>query len=262
MGGTYISRLLPGELTSAQLQAKFREMQDTARAEHGDSYSGDWNMACGLHIVSTPTFATQDAADKYVQQNAQKWEVAWAVRCRIQKRVVLKQPTYNGKRSDHLGDALGGIGGSSSFGFGGVCAGPFAAIVGFRCVAVDYGYGSPGTYAIVAADQLDPETRQRVITFGKRLWDAKAKRTATLRAMQANTDALFPPAGREAAWLRVEPDWDAMRRLHHELILAVQEEAHAHKALAELDAKLSPGLFVTEDKQDGERWYIGAMVAC
>jgi hypothetical protein len=50
MGAEYRTKVLPGDLTKEQQTAKFNEMQDPARHEHGNSYSGDWNMCNGLII--------------------------------------------------------------------------------------------------------------------------------------------------------------------------------------------------------------------
>lgn len=248
MGSTYIDALLPGELTPDQLRDKFGLMQDQARAEHGSSYSGDWNMCGGLHIVSSPTFASKDEAFKHVNQYAQKWEAAWAVRCRVQKRVVQKEPTFNKKPLHSSGGVLDL----------------------YRCVCLDRSGPLHAPPTIVPADQLTPTQQNAVREATVALYNAAKEKDEAWGVLQRAVNALFlhdnysdsqKRAEVVETWLVAKPDWAAMRKMHTELVKATKLVFRTKAAMEKLDAKLTPTLCVSEDVEDGVRWYVGGHVA-
>lgn len=78
MGACFQSMTLDGKLTRKEVEAKFESAQADDRYENGHSYSGGFGMASGLTFVGK-TFNTEDAANEYLQETAQKWENALAV---------------------------------------------------------------------------------------------------------------------------------------------------------------------------------------
>lgn len=82
MGACYNERALHGSLTEADLQEQFREMQMIDRYENGHSYSGGWGQCRGLSTEAQKIFESEDLATKYLQEVADKWGPAVAVKYR------------------------------------------------------------------------------------------------------------------------------------------------------------------------------------
>lgn len=80
MGACFLTTTYDGALSAAELRKEFDDLQRRAKDEHGSSYSGSWNMASGLDIRAAQTFTNEREADEYVENKAQKWEEAVAVR--------------------------------------------------------------------------------------------------------------------------------------------------------------------------------------
>lgn len=57
----------------------FDDAQSTDRYENGHSYSGGFGMATGLAFMVNEKFTSDDAADEWLEENAQKWGEALAV---------------------------------------------------------------------------------------------------------------------------------------------------------------------------------------
>jgi hypothetical protein len=79
MGATFQTRVLPGNLSQAEVEAKFAEIQDQDRYENGHSYSGGIGMANGLEFRSN-TFDNIALAQEWLDENAEKWEAALCVK--------------------------------------------------------------------------------------------------------------------------------------------------------------------------------------
>ena len=62
-----------------QVEREFEKEQQEDIRENGDSYSGGFGMARGLHLTSL-RFKTDVDADAWLVERAQKWEEALAVK--------------------------------------------------------------------------------------------------------------------------------------------------------------------------------------
>lgn len=80
MGASFNTRGYDGSLTKEQVKQKFAADQEQCRHENGHSYSGGIGMADGLEFDDTKTFDDWMAANTYLQERAQKWEAAIAVK--------------------------------------------------------------------------------------------------------------------------------------------------------------------------------------
>lgn len=78
MGSSY-NQLTIKAATRKEAETKFAMLQDQDRYENGHSYSGGIGMARGLAFASE-TFATKEAAEEWLVDNAEKWGPAIAVR--------------------------------------------------------------------------------------------------------------------------------------------------------------------------------------
>ena len=91
MGAAYVSYSV-GDLTDQQLKEDFRNKQERAGHDHGHGgYSGTIYEAQGLVIRRDKVFPTTLAADDWLNENAEKWGPAIAVR--IVPAPGLKRPT-------------------------------------------------------------------------------------------------------------------------------------------------------------------------
>ena len=61
------------------VRAKFNKAQHDDRYDNGHSYSGGFGMASGL-CFDQAQFSDDDAADEWLEENAEKWGDAIAVR--------------------------------------------------------------------------------------------------------------------------------------------------------------------------------------
>lgn len=61
------------------VESTFLDAQETDRYENGHSYSGGFGMATGLTFKAPEKFTSDDAADDWLQENAEKWGDALAV---------------------------------------------------------------------------------------------------------------------------------------------------------------------------------------
>lgn len=89
MGACFQETTMDGKLTKKEVADKFSDVQDDDLHENGHSYSGGFGMARGLEFRSTK-FATLSAASAWLEENAQKWEAALAVRATDDRQELWK----------------------------------------------------------------------------------------------------------------------------------------------------------------------------
>jgi hypothetical protein len=77
MGATFNDTKIRGP--KAEVEIKFKELQEQDRYENGHSYSGGFGMASGLTFTDK-VFANDANAREWLADNHQKWENALAVR--------------------------------------------------------------------------------------------------------------------------------------------------------------------------------------
>ena len=82
MGANFQTMKLDGSLDRVAVGTKFEDAQDEDRYENGHSYSGGFGMATGLLFSTEPTFPSEDAAYDYLNNAAEKWGEAVAIRFR------------------------------------------------------------------------------------------------------------------------------------------------------------------------------------
>ena len=101
MGAQYQEMRLHGDLATAEVQNKFQQAQEQDRYENGHIYSGGFGMATGLEFVAgSRTFPRLEDASKWLQENAQKWRAALAVRAK-DGREMLWETTYPYADKEH-----------------------------------------------------------------------------------------------------------------------------------------------------------------
>jgi hypothetical protein len=93
MGAVFLEMMKPGEMAVGALQSYYATLCDQAATEDGNSYSGNWNMCPGLRVEQRH-FADVAEARAYVEEHAQKWEAALAVKA---THIERKPATYDGK---------------------------------------------------------------------------------------------------------------------------------------------------------------------
>lgn len=79
MGCVFNTMSVGGTVTEDDLRARFEDEQEQDRYENGHSYSGGFGMATGV-VITTRTFADENAAYDWLNENAEKWGPALAVR--------------------------------------------------------------------------------------------------------------------------------------------------------------------------------------
>lgn len=79
MGAAYQQMKLPGSLRAAEVKLKFRDEQERDRRENGHSYSSGFGQCTSLTILSK-TFTEMFLAQEWLEDNAQKWGPALAVK--------------------------------------------------------------------------------------------------------------------------------------------------------------------------------------
>lgn len=79
MGAAFNMRTFTG--TQDSITKQFDKVQEDDRYANGHSYSGGFGMAAGLSFTDE-VFDTEDQAEKWLVENAQKWEAALAVKLR------------------------------------------------------------------------------------------------------------------------------------------------------------------------------------
>lgn len=77
MGAEYIEFRIKAK-SLADLKKQFQKKQEVAAYEHGNSYSGDINMADGIE-VHNGVYLAENLASDYIFKTAKKWEEAIAV---------------------------------------------------------------------------------------------------------------------------------------------------------------------------------------
>ena len=83
MGACFNEMALDGKLTKEQVKAMFSERVEQDGYDHGrGGYSGSFYETNGLDFTGLE-FDTEDAARDYLQEHAQKWEAALAVRHKV-----------------------------------------------------------------------------------------------------------------------------------------------------------------------------------
>jgi hypothetical protein len=79
MGAYYNEMSLPGTLTKSEVENRFRQEQEQDRLENGSNYSGGFGQCTGLEYPGR-IFDSIEAAGEWVEENAQKWGPALAVK--------------------------------------------------------------------------------------------------------------------------------------------------------------------------------------
>lgn len=77
MGANFNTMSATGD--KAAVTSLFDRVQEDDRYENGHSYSGGFGMADGLEFEAAPTFNTDQEADDWLVEHAEKWRAALAV---------------------------------------------------------------------------------------------------------------------------------------------------------------------------------------
>ncbi len=234
MGASFIETTLEGTLTVEQVKQKYSEMEENARHDSGNSYSGDWNMCPGIKVRPDKVFANYNEAEDWLSNNCQKWENAIAVRYKASKKEAVKQPTYNGKvATSSMGSLDHELGNK------------------FMLARTDY---SRGTKSIVLADQLTEPQKAK----------AKGLIDAYIAAKSAYNEAAnkFGDIRQNFNTLSSEfSDYTGLRMARNKASLALKAmEATKARLIAYNDERAAK--FYEEKTVDlGEKWLIGGIAA-
>lgn len=82
MAADFCTMTAKGSTPEKTVRLLFSTVQDQDRYDNGHSYSGGFGMCPGLTITKKAIFPDYDSAEKWLFDNAQKWENAIAVRFR------------------------------------------------------------------------------------------------------------------------------------------------------------------------------------
>ena len=105
MGANYQQAVLPGSLGRAEVREQFDNIRSKDRHDNGHSYSGGFGMADKAIFPPVPAFASVDAAEDWIQSNAQKWENALCVQA-----TDARATQWNGTPNPDLGKLVWVIG--------------------------------------------------------------------------------------------------------------------------------------------------------
>lgn len=83
MGAEFQSTVLEGGLSKKQVESSFQEIVAQALYDYGHAgYTGTFAEADGIKFPTEKVFDSNDEARRYVDDNADKWGPALAVKCK------------------------------------------------------------------------------------------------------------------------------------------------------------------------------------
>lgn len=224
MGAEFVCVTMDGSLGRDQVQERFQKLQADGAHASGHEYSGTWNMLDGLVFeTDRDSFASEQAAETFVAENAEKWAPGLAVRYRA--RMAMSQPTFHGQAT-----ATGTVRQRVD--------GKVVAIVDWQ------------TKEIVPADQLGERDKAAVVTAAARYRAAEGVARAARKALGATVQAITRLENVPASV--VTGQQAKVREANAALLTATT-------ALDDLCDCLIPHLYATADA--GERWLIGGWAA-
>lgn len=104
MGSTLVCRP-HAYVARPQLEEWVKTVQADAAFSNGHEYSGDWNMCHGLEVHDRKVFASENEANEYICETAQKWENLIAVPF-LSKRTLHQDEALSDARYKELHDRL------------------------------------------------------------------------------------------------------------------------------------------------------------
>jgi hypothetical protein len=223
MGAAVITAVLPDQ-DPATLRQAYSQMSDQAAYEDGNSYSGNWNMCPGL-VIHDQVLQDRQAAHDFLDERAQKWEAAHAVRFHSVKSERVKEPTFAGKPN-----------------------------YGYQGTQPIYtrNYLGQAQGEIVAADQLGEQDKARVLKLATEFENAELAARRARAGLEAVGQRIVKLEAVKASEIAA-----AQRQARK----ANAELAKASEALRKLEAKLVPKLYASKSVDEGQKWLLLGVAA-
>lgn len=235
MGAVLHCEVVDGKLNESELRKWFANYVDECRYQYGnDAYNGTFSTLSGITIEHR-VFENHDAARSYLDQKAQKWGDAIAVKYKDVRQEDVKKPTFGGKPGN------------------GAWNEPQSRdICGFLTRSIAFNMGTTA-YADnpVPADELSASQKEKIVnTYSQYREHEKTlqQATKTIREVMQKIEA-----GKE------EPVTEDYKRLKAAIKIRTKATKAAQSAavkLKTLDDKLSEKLYKTEDKDHGLKWLV------
>ena len=230
MGACFNSVQFDGNLTEDQLRKQFSAYKNEQEYEHGhDAYNGTLATTSGLKVCHT-VFQNEREADDYIEKNTNKWESALAVRFKVVKVIIKKEPTFKGKKHSESNSAI------------------FAHNT--LCVR-QIGYGD-----FVLADQLSDTQKERV----KKLLDAYSEASKSENSLKKAYHSLIHKLNTLDNEFTSE-DFKSLKKTRAEFKKALALSKKCLDKFMEIDGKIGARLYKNENKEDGVKWLIGGWCA-
>lgn len=238
MGAVLHCEVVDGKLSEPELRKWFANYVDECLDQYGhDAYNGTFSTLRGI-TVEHRVFENHDAARSYLDQKAEKWGDAVAVKYKDVRQEHVKEPTFN--KQTHTAGWAGPYHRSISF------AGCFT----LRSVAFNRPTGGYEN-SPVPADELSAAQKEKIVATYQQFREHEKTLEQAMKTIHEVVRKI--EAGKE------EPVTEDYKRLKAAIKIRTKATKAAQSAavkLKTLDDKLSEKLYQTADKDHGLKWLV------
>ena len=232
MGANFYSYTIDKALTTLEVEKSVKQKIEEAREMFGSNvYSGQLNTKQGVSVKGSKVFQSENDAYEYVMDNTDKWDnLLLAVPYTNVTEEVIKQPTFNGvAKADVTQDML-------------ICRSSVLSKLK-SVVVVDK---NP-----IPADQLSKSKAKMISRAASKALDAikeytEAKNQFDFCITQLNNWSEYK-----------EINYAAIKKMRNKLPKLSAKMTESIQALIHRDEEYAKSLYVTEQKNHGNFWFVG-----
>lgn len=235
MGANFEYETFNGDLSEKELLIAFEQLKSDKEYEHGHgAYNGTLATTNGLKINHT-VFENESAAVKYVENNAEKWQEAIAVRFKVKETVVKKEPTFGGKPFNSTQSVTDQFEHNS--------------------LAMRFVFDGQKNLAMVA-DQCSASQKERL----EKVWAEYLESHRAVHALQEQFRGLVRKINDLDQEVSPE-DFRCLKSVRPKYVKALALMNKKRAKLVELDKKIGSKIYKSETNDKGVRWLVGGWCA-
>jgi hypothetical protein len=246
MGAVFHCERFEGKLTHDELQRRYKNRRQELEVEYGTgAYNGTFSTLDGRLVIHSETLNSEKEAAEFLDQRAEKWGAAHAVKFRDVQTENAVEPTFRGKKAHELG-------------YGGrilVPALPEQPHYYLKSVAQAPKSGTY-EYEFVAAEQLKPAIQEKLLAATPALFNMNKQYTG----VQMNLERICLRMPRVASEISTE-DFSSVKKLRKQMEKLWKATHRLAVQVHALDEKHGAKLYETRDVDHGEFWLIGGLCA-
>jgi hypothetical protein len=251
MGAVLHCETFDGKLTAAELRAAYADRRESMLIEHGaDPYNGTWSTLDGTLVFAGDVLHSRNDAESFIDERADKWGAAIAVRFHDNRTETKKKPTFSSEPPDSYKNS------SLMFWWPGAPNGQYHT----RAIVTQRDSLRPhinGARVVIAADQLSEADKAKLVAACRAYIAADEEFNNVNKTAQVFVQMLTDPRKEIAP-----AEFSTYRQQRKQAAKLLKIRDKLAERLYGLDVNFSGALYKTETVNHGQNWLVGGLCSC